>query len=82
VSKTQWQKTGKNVYSLGGDLLRWENRRKRSKKLWKGQGDGKRKSKSKVENTEGKRLVEWIEENEWEVLNGNKEGDDIGSRGE
>jgi hypothetical protein len=60
----------------------WENRRKRSKKLWRGQGDGKRKSKSKVENTEGKRLVEWIEENEWEVLNGNKEGDDIGSRGE
>jgi hypothetical protein len=37
-------------------------------------GDGKRKSKDKVENTEGKRLMEWIEENGWEVLNGNKQG--------
>jgi hypothetical protein len=41
-----------------------------------------------VENAEGKRLMEWIEENEWEVLNGNKQGDEegewtyIGSRGE
>jgi hypothetical protein len=25
-------------------------------------GDGKRKSKDKVENAEGKRLIEWIEE--------------------
>jgi hypothetical protein len=32
------------------------------------------KSKDKVENTEGKRLMEWIEENGWEVLNGNKQG--------
>jgi hypothetical protein len=27
-------------------------------------GDGKRKSKGKVENAEGKRLMEWMEENE------------------
>jgi hypothetical protein len=27
-------------------------------------GNGKRKSKDKVENAEGKRLTEWIEENE------------------
>jgi hypothetical protein len=41
-----------------------------------------------VENTKGKRLMEWIEENGWVVLNGNKQGDEegkwtyIGSRGE
>jgi hypothetical protein len=34
-----------------------ENRRKRSKKLERGEGDGKRKSKDKVENAKGKRLV-------------------------
>jgi hypothetical protein len=51
-------------------------------------GDGKRKTKDKVENAEGKRLIEWIEENGWEVLNGNKQGDEegemtyVGSRGE
>jgi hypothetical protein len=60
--------------------LQRENRRKRE--------DGKRKSKDKVENVEGKRLMEWIEENGWEVLNGNKQRDEegewtyIGSRGE
>jgi hypothetical protein len=49
---------------------------------------GKRKSKDKVENVEGKRLMEWIEENGWEVLNGNKQRDEegewtyIGSKGE
>jgi hypothetical protein len=31
-----------------------------------------------VENAEGKRLMEWIEENGWEVLNGNKQGDEEG----
>jgi hypothetical protein len=41
-------------------------------------GDGKRKTKDKVENAEGKRLIEWIEENGWEVLNGNKQGDEEG----
>jgi hypothetical protein len=40
--------------------------------------DGKRKSKDKVENAEGKRLMEWIEKNGWEVLNGNKQGDEEG----
>jgi hypothetical protein len=50
--------------------------------------NGKRKSKNKVEIAEGKRLMEWIEENGWEVLNGNKQGDEEGewtymdSRGE
>jgi hypothetical protein len=39
-------------------------------------GDGKRKSTDKVENAEGKWLMEWIEENGWEVLNGNKQGDE------
>jgi hypothetical protein len=33
-----------------------------------------------VENAEGKRLVEWIEENGWEALNGNKQRDE--ERGE
>jgi hypothetical protein len=27
-----------------------------------------------VKNAQGKRLMEWIEENGWEVLNGNKQG--------
>jgi hypothetical protein len=51
-------------------------------------GDGKIKTKDKVENEEGKRLMEWIEENGWEVLNGNKQGNEggeltyVGSRGE
>jgi hypothetical protein len=40
--------------------------------------DGKRKSKDEVENAEGKRLMEWNEENGWEVLNGNKQGDEEG----
>jgi hypothetical protein len=31
-----------------------------------------------VKNAEGKRLVEWIEENGCEVLNGNKQGDEKG----
>jgi hypothetical protein len=41
-------------------------------------GDGKRKTKAKAENAEGKRLIEWIEENGWEVLNGNKRRDEEG----
>jgi hypothetical protein len=53
-------------------------------------GEGKRKFKDKVDNAEGKRLMEWIEENGWEVLNGNKQGHEeaewtykyLGSRGE
>jgi hypothetical protein len=40
--------------------------------------DGKRKSKDKVENAEEKRLMEWIEENGWKVLNGNKQRDEEG----
>jgi hypothetical protein len=50
-------------------------------------GDGKRNSRDKVENAEGKRLMEWIEENKWEVSNGNQQGVEegewtcIGSRG-
>jgi hypothetical protein len=56
--------------------------------LARGEGDGKRKAKDKVENAEGKRLMEWIEENGWEVLNGSKQVDKeekwtyVGSRGE
>jgi hypothetical protein len=66
------------LYTLGR-RLELENRRKR---------DGKRKSKEKVENAEGKRLMEWIEGNGWEVLNRNKQGNEegeltnIGIRGE
>jgi hypothetical protein len=53
-----------------------------------GRGDGKRKSKDKMEKAEENRLMEWIEENGWEVSNGTKQGDEegewiyIGSRGE
>ncbi|KAH0813914.1 hypothetical protein GEV33_008877 [Tenebrio molitor] len=72
---------------LGGDF----NGRigERGARNWEEEkGDGKRKTKDKVENAEGKRLIEWIEENGWEVLNGNKRGDEegevtyVGSRGE
>jgi hypothetical protein len=61
-----------------GRGLQRGNRRKRSKKLGRGEWDGKRKSKDKVENAAGRRLMEWIEENGWEVLNGNKQGDEEG----
>ncbi|KAJ3617672.1 hypothetical protein MTP99_006769 [Tenebrio molitor] len=60
----------------------------RGARNWEEKGDEKRKTKDKVENAEGKRLMEWIEENGWEVLNGNKQGDEeweityVGSRGE
>jgi hypothetical protein len=77
VSKAQGKKTGKIVYSWGGDF----NRRKgeRGARNWEEErGDGKRKSKDKMENAEGKRLMEWIEENGWEVLNGNKQEDEEG----
>ncbi|KAH0816889.1 hypothetical protein GEV33_005903 [Tenebrio molitor] len=62
---------------LGGDF----NGRigERGARNWEEEkGDGKRKTKDKVENAEGKRLIEWIEENGWEVLNGNKRGDKEG----
>ncbi|KAJ3618485.1 hypothetical protein MTP99_006470 [Tenebrio molitor] len=71
---------------LGGDF----NGRigERGARNWEEEkGDGRRKTKDKVENAEGKRLIEWIEENGWEVLNGNKRGDEegevtyVGSRG-
>jgi hypothetical protein len=62
---------------------------KRNKKLRGGTGGWeKKKSKYKVENAEGKRVMEWIEENGCKVLNGNKQGDEEGewtyidSRGE
>jgi hypothetical protein len=52
----------RKMYALGRGLQQ-ENRRKRSKKLGRGEGGWEKKSKGKVENTEGKRLMEWIEEN-------------------
>jgi hypothetical protein len=72
---------------LGGDF----NGRigERGARNWEEEkGDGKRKTKDKVENAEGKRLIEWIQENGWEVLNGNKRRDEegevtyVGSMGE
>jgi hypothetical protein len=45
--------------------------------LGRGEGEGK-KSKSKVKNAEGKKPMEWIEENGWEVLNGIKQGEEEG----
>jgi hypothetical protein len=61
-----------------GRGLQWENRRKRSKKLGRREGGGQIKSKNQLENAEGKRLMEWNEENGWEVLNGSKQGDEEG----
>jgi uncharacterized protein YeeX (DUF496 family) len=61
-------------------VLQRENRRKRSRKLRRGVEEWEKKIKDNVENAEGKRLVEWIEENGWEELNGNKQRDE--ERGE
>jgi hypothetical protein len=41
-------------------------------------GKGKRKTKDREGIAEGKRLMEWIEENGWVVLNGNKQVDQEG----
>jgi hypothetical protein len=55
--------------------------------LGRGEGDGKRKSRDKVEKKIQRQggkcrceetVMEWIEENGWEVLNGNKQGDEEG----
>jgi hypothetical protein len=76
------KKTGKIVYSCEETSTSIGERRARN---WEEErGDGKRKSKDKVENAEGKRLMEWIEENGWEVLKGNKKRNGpifIGNRG-
>lgn len=37
-----------------------------------------RNSKDKVKNAEGRKLLEMVEENGWEILNGNMEGDEKG----
>lgn len=37
----------------------------------------KRNSKDKVKNTEGTKLIEMVEENGCEILNGNTEGDEV-----
>jgi exonuclease III len=71
---------------MGGDF----NGRigERGARNWEEERGGKRKSKDKVENAEERRLIEWIEENGWEVLNRNKQRDEeggwtyVGSRGE
>jgi hypothetical protein len=44
----------------------------------RGEEGWEKKCNDKVENAEGKKLMEWIEENGWEVLNGNKQGDEEG----
>jgi hypothetical protein len=62
---------------LGGDFNGRTGERG-ARNLEEERGDGKRKFKDKVENAEGKRLMKWIEENGWEVLNGNKQGDEEG----
>lgn len=38
----------------------------------------RRNSKDKVKNTEGTKLIEMVEENGWEILNGNTKGDEAG----
>jgi hypothetical protein len=65
---------------LGGDFNRRIGERG-GKKLGRGGGDGTRKSKDKVENTEEKRLMKWIA---MEKNKGTKnwKGPYIGSRGE
>jgi endonuclease/exonuclease/phosphatase family metal-dependent hydrolase len=62
---------------IGGDF-NWRIGERGARKWEEDRKDGKRKSKNKVENAEGKRLMEWIEENGWEILNRNKQGDEEG----
>lgn len=38
----------------------------------------RKNSKDKVKNTEGTKLIEMVEENGWEILNGNTKGDEAG----
>lgn len=38
----------------------------------------RRNSKDKVKNIEGTKLIEMVEENGWEILNGNTKGDEAG----
>jgi hypothetical protein len=70
----------RRLYALGRGLQR-ENRRKRSKKLRRGEETWGKKSKDK-ENAEGKRLMEWIEEKwmgsiEWRQIRGRRRGMDL-----
>jgi hypothetical protein len=60
---------------LGRDF-NWRIGEKGAKNWEEQRGNRKRKSKGKLENEERKRLMEWIEENESEILNGNKQGDE------
>jgi hypothetical protein len=60
---------------LGDDFI-WRIGERGARSLKEEGGDGKRKSKDKEENAEGKRLMELIEENGWEVLNKNKQEDE------
>jgi hypothetical protein len=76
VSKAQGKKTGKIVYSWAGGDFNGRIGERGARNWEEARGDGKRKSKDKMENAEGKRLMEWIEENGWEVLSGNKQEDE------
>jgi hypothetical protein len=67
-------------------LMRGKNRR-RSKKLGRGEGKWEKKIQKQGGKCRGEEM-EWMEENGWEVLNGNKQRDEegkwtyVGSRGE
>jgi hypothetical protein len=52
---------------LGGDF-NWRIGERGPKNWEEERGNAKRKSKNKMENAEGKRLMEWIEEGEWIYL--------------
>jgi hypothetical protein len=58
---------------LGRDF-NWRIGEKGAKNWEEQRGNGKRKSKGKLENAERKRLMERIEENGSEILKGNKQG--------
>jgi hypothetical protein len=73
VSKMQWNKRGKIVYSRD---FNWRIGERGARNWEEQRGDGKRKFKDKMENGEGKRLMKWIEKNGWEAFNGNKQGDE------
>lgn len=59
---------------IGGDL---NARTGRGSPFFNEEGKVKRNSKDKVKNTEGTKLIEMVEENGCEILNGNIEGDEI-----
>jgi hypothetical protein len=77
----------RRLYTLARGL-QWENRRKRSKKLGRRETGWEKKIQRQGGKCKGEETDGMDRENGWEVLNGNKQGDEegewtyVGNRGE